>query len=425
MHNDQAGLQGTPAAMPQMSDTYPTTWLRPAGPRRPASGIITSADVEDARDRLNRFAPVLAKLFDGDSWDGQVRSDLIEYPHEQDGTETYFIKADHQLPMTGTVKARGGVYELLVQAERLGVEEGLIQPGDSLEKLITPEAKAALSKHKVIVASTGNLGFSIGLVALRFGINAEIHMSRDAKGWKKERLVALGANVVEHPCDYEQASAFARAAATQQGCHFVDDERSKTLFVGYAAAARELSEQLTTRGIEITAQRPLVVYLPCGVGGMPGGITFGLRAIFGEAVFPVFVEPIASACVFAALARGGGEAVSVYDYGLDNETIADGLAVPRASELVLDCVGQDIDAAIALPDTMARDWVKRAWADARLKLEPSAAMSLAAIAPSKAALSGAPDITAKLDFRNAVHVAWATGGSLMPDADFQSLLENS
>lgn len=144
---------------------------------------------------------------------------------------------------------------------------------------------------------------------------------------------------------------------------------------------------------------------------MHGGLTFGLRMIFGETVFVVFVEPMASACMCVAMAQGGGKAVSVYDCGLSNDTIADGLAVPHASELVLEVVGQDIDACIALPDQASREWVKRVWADAQLKLEPSAAMSLTAIEPLKIALEDKPNAATQLNFEAAVHVEWATGGS--------------
>ena len=42
------------------------------------------------------------------------------------------------------------------------------------------------------------------------------------------------------------------------------DERSKELLVGYAVAAQELAHQLTDNGIQISPERPLVVYLPCG-----------------------------------------------------------------------------------------------------------------------------------------------------------------
>jgi D-serine dehydratase len=392
--------------------------------RRPGLGLVADAlplrpeEVRDAEARLTRFEPLLRSLFPGGGWDGRIRSPLIDYPERPWTNGPLLLKGDHALPMTGSVKARGGVHEVLCHLEDLAVENGLWAPGRPIDVLLEPAGRALFERKRIVVASTGNLGFSIGLVSRAFGLQAEIHMSQDAKAWKKDRLRALGAVVVEHACDYTEAVARARQAADAGDGYFIDDEYSRRLFVGYATAARELAAQLAERGIEIGAGRPLVVYLPCGVGGAPGGIAAGLKAIYGADFLAVFVEPVASACVFAALAAGGGEPVSVYDIGLDNDTIADGLAVPTASRLVLRTIGGNIDAVVAVRDREMIDGVQRAWADAGLRLEPSAASSLAAIPHfHEAAREAGFDLGV-----SPVQVAWATGGALLPDAEFAALL---
>lgn len=391
-------------------------WLRPpaAPARRPSDPAMTMDDVAEAAARLERFRPVLRTLFPEVGWDGRIRSPLVDYPAS---TGTTLVKADHALPLTGSIKARGGVYELLCRIERIALTRGLLGFGDSYNVLAQPDAARVLAQHKVVVASTGNLGFSIGLVARAFGLEADVHMSRDAKTWKKERLTRLGASVVEHDCDYTETVSRARAAAEASGDDFIDDESSRELMIGYATAADELIDQLLERGITPTPESPVVVYLPCGVGGAPGGVTFGLKARLGAAAICVFVEPVASACVFAALAAGKGAPVSVYELGLDNLTIADGLAVPLASALVMDTVGDQIDAVVAVPESEMLTWVRRAWEEAGLRLEPSAAAALAAIGPYRRALAAGaiPD--------TAVHIAWTTGGSLLPDAEFELLLK--
>lgn len=393
-------------------------WLRPriAGAEA-LSSLFTAVEVAAARARFTRFEPVLAGLFAQGGWDGRIRSELFDFP-APDGAGTWLVKGDHALPITGSIKARGGVHELLCIIERIAKAHGL-----AIDDLTSSAARAVFSRHRVVVASTGNLGYSIGMVGRALGLGTEIHMSSDAKAWKRHRLRELGATLVEHECDYSETMVRARtAAAARTDTIFVDDENSRDLLAGYAVAADELAQQLDARGIVISAERPLIVYLPCGVGGAPGGITYGLKRRFGTRVVVVWVEPLASPCVMVALASGGSCAPSVYDYGCDNDTIADGLAVPRASELVLAIVGDAIDAAVAVPDTAMLEWLRIAWHTNRLKLEPSAAAGFAAYAPfidAGRASSEWPDLN------NAVHLFWATGGSKVPEPEFGALLSDT
>ena len=396
----------------------PTVWLRPRPAPQSNPTPIQAEEISTAQQRLERFRPVLATVFPAAGWDGRIRSSLLEYPR-QDELPPIRVKADHDLPMTGSVKARGGVYELLCHIEALALAEGLISPGEGLGPLASSTARALFARHRVVVASTGNLGYSIGLVARAFGLLAEIHMSQDAKSWKKERLRRTGADVIEHPCDYGDTVIRARAAARASGSYFIDDEKSRLLFVGYSTAAPELAGQLSQQGLDIGPDAPLVVYLPCGVGGAPGGITAGLKSIYGNNVLCVFVEPIASACVLAALAVGHGTPVSVYELGLDNRTIADGLAVARASALVMSSVGASIDAAVAVTDESMLDWSRRAWAQARLRLEPSAASGFAAVPLFMEATAEAGAAIPE----TALHVVWTTGGSQLPEDQFTALLQ--
>jgi D-serine dehydratase len=401
----------------QLRGGRPAVWLRPPAATTTNQTPITPGEIREAEQRLTRFHPVLAALFPATGWDGRIRSSLLDYPRQAD-LPPLLVKADHDLPMTGSVKARGGVYELLCRVETLALMEDIVKQGEPLTPLLTPAAHSRFSKHRIVVASTGNLGFSIGLVARAFGLEAEVHMSHDAKTWKKERLRRTGANVIEHPCDYTETVARARASAAASGSYFIDDESSRLLFVGYTTAAAELAQQLDERGVKISTDTPLVVYLPCGVGGAPGGITAGLKTIFGADVRCIFVEPIASACVFAALAVGHGSPVSVYDIGLDNDTIADGLAVPVASKLVMSSIGASIDAAVAVTDAAMLDWVRQAWNESGLRLEPSAASGFAAV---PLFLEAVRNTGAALP-STAIHVVWTTGGSQLPDDQFATLL---
>ncbi len=92
-----------------------------------------------------------------------------------------FLKLDSHLKIAGSVKARGGIYEVLKYAETLALENGRISSDESYEKFASPEMRAFLSQYTVQVGSTGNLGMSIGIMSAALGFSVIIHMSADAK----------------------------------------------------------------------------------------------------------------------------------------------------------------------------------------------------------------------------------------------------
>jgi D-serine dehydratase len=268
----------------------------------------------------------------------------------------------------------------------------------------------------------------IGLIASALGFKAVVHMSSDAKAWKKQRLRDHGATVIEHAGDYAQAVEIGRRAAEADPfALFVDDERSIDLFLGYAAAGRELAQQFADNGLQVDDQHPLFVYIPCGVGGAPGGVTYGLRRLFGRNVHCIFAEPVQSPCMLVQLLSGDAP-VSVYDVGLTNKTEADGLAVGQASMLVAPLMRDQLDGIYTVTDEQLFALFRAGHEAMGLTVEPSAAAAFA----GPYHVLGTPAGRAYLEragllgrLANANHVLWTTGGSLVPAPERRRLLDRA
>ncbi len=379
---------------------------------------LSYKDIEDAEARLLRFAPLIKLLFP-EVDDGIIESPLREIPTFKKKVEDVynttiggrlFLKCDSHLNIAGSIKARGGIYEVLHYSEKLAVENGMISYADDYSKLISKECKSLFSRHRILVASSGNLGLSVGIMSKALGFEVTVHMSRDAKEWKKDLLRKRGAIIIEHQGDFSKAVEEARAQSYREvHSYFVDDENSKYLFLGYSVAALRLVNQLKQKNIEINKENPLYVYLPCGVGGSPGGITFGLKHLFGDNVHCHLIEPTHACSMLLGLLTGKYNDTHVNDYGIDNITEADGLAVGRASKFVSPLLDKLIDGIVTFDDNDLYILLYLLKNTENVKIEPSAASSLI------------PPIRLSDTNKNAIHICWATGGLMVPDAIYDDM----
>lgn len=420
-----------------LSAARESTWFNPAvqAAGRGLEGTgLTRADVDDAAARLDRFAPYLERVFpETRATGGRIESALKCAPALQALLGRHFdkelpgrllLKLDSDLPVSGSIKARGGIYEVLKHAEDLALEAGLLRREDDYTVLDSRFLHDFFGRHKIVVGSTGNLGLSIGIMGAKLGFQVYVHMSAEARQWKKDALRARGVHVVEHAGDYSAAVAQGRAdAEADASAHFIDDESSRTLFLGYAVAARRLADQLAQRHIPVDTHHPLFVYLPCGVGGGPGGVSFGLKAIFGDAVHCVFAEPTHAPCMYLGVYTGLHDGISVQDVGLDGVTAADGLAVSRPSAFVGRTMAPLIDGYYTVADDNLFRLVALASDVVDVHIEPSAAAGI----PGPWRVLAAHEYRTKHGLNcsalgNATHIAWLTGGSMVPPEEMDGYI---
>jgi D-serine dehydratase len=378
---------------------------------------------------MRSFAGLLAELFpELESSAGFIESPLVPVPEFQRRMASgdrgrWLVKADHALPVVGSIKARGGFYEVLAHAEELALRAGVLKMHEDRRLLATQAARAAFAPHTVSVGSTGNLGLSIGVMSAALGFRATVHMSLDAKEWKKARLRGCGVTVIEHAGDFGAAVAAGRDEAQRESrIYFVDDEDSERLFLGYSIAAFRLVDQLIEQGIRVDEKHPLFVYLPCGVGGAPGGITFGLRHLLGDHVHCFFAEPVAAPCMLIRLASTDDRPIAVGDVGIDRRTEADGLAVGQASEFVVPLVRVLVSGVFTVPDNDLFADLYLLESTEGLRIEPSAAAGLRGprwVLRSESGHRYLEDRSLSRHMKSATHILWTTGGSLVPDDEYR------
>ena len=415
----------------------PVTWFNPNATTL-AVGLpyvgLDQRDVADASARLARFAPYMCDAFPETRVSkGILESEIAAIPamqatlNERYGVELtgkLLLKKDSHLPISGSIKARGGIYEVLTHAERLAIKAGLLCEEDDYRKLFTDEFRQFFGQYSIAVGSTGNLGMSIGIMSAKLGFTVTVHMSADAREWKKRKLREHGVIVVEYAEDYGVAVEQGRKEAERDpNCFFIDDENSRTLFLGYSVAGERVKKQFDEMGIVVDAEHPLFVYLPCGVGGGPGGVAFGLKLAFGDNVHCFFAEPTHSPCMLLGVHTGLHDAIAVQDLGIDNLTAADGLAVGRASGFVGRAMERLLDGFYTLSDQEMYDLLGLLARDEQIRLEPSALAGMPG--PWRVSADGDWQASRALDagrMAQATHLVWATGGGMVPAEEMAKYL---
>jgi len=246
------------------------------------------------------------------------------------------VKHENHLP-TGSFKVRGG----LIYMRELRARE--------------PHVRG------VIAATRGNHGQSVAFAARRVGLPATIVVPHGNSVEKNAAMRALGATLLEHGRDFQDAFEHAQALARSERLHFVPSFHP-TLVGGVATWAFELFR---------TAPDLDVLYVPIGLGS---GICGALAARDATRVRTRIVGVVAERAPTYALSFEKGEPVPTDTA----DTFADGLAVRVPNADALKTIRAGVERVVAVSEAEIRAAVRLYFSAAHQVAEGAGAAGLAA-----------------------------------------------
>lgn len=172
-----------------------------------------------------------------------------------------------------------------------------------------------------VCASAGNHAQGMAFACRHFGVQGTIFMPVTTPQQKIDKTRSFGGDQVKIVLtgDYfDQTLAAARSFCTAGGAHFLAPFDDPDVIEGQASVAVELLDQL--------GQRPDLVILPVGGGGLSAGVTRYLREEAPDVAFR-FVEPLGGASLTAALRAHEPVKLNKVD------SFVDGAAVARIGDL--------------------------------------------------------------------------------------------
>ena len=230
---------------------------------------------------------------------------------------------------------------------------------------------AQARERGVTCASAGNHAQGVAFACARAGIRARVHLPRTTPRQKRERIAALGGDLVEVVIGgdtYDDAAAASARFALESGATPVpafDDPRT---IAGQGSLAREVVDQLAGEGLELGT---LVV--PVGGGGLiAGALTWLAEHSPGTTV--VGAEPAGAASMAAALAAGSPVELA------DLDGVVDGAAVRRVGDWTHAVTAAHRPRLLAVPEGAVCVEMLALYQSDGIIAEPAGALSSAALA---------------------------------------------
>jgi threonine dehydratase len=311
--------------------------------------LPTAADIEAAAKRLFGVA---------------VRTPLISAPvlDERLGARV-FLKAE-TLQRTGSFKFRGAYNRI---------------------SSIPPEKRAA----GVVAYSSGNHAQGVAAAARLLGMPATIVMPSDAPKAKRERTLALGAEVVPYDRNSEDRAAIAGKIVDSRGATLVPPYDDPLIIAGQGTIGREIVEDLERLNL-----KPDIVVVGASGGGLAAGISLGVKAQLPDVTFYT-AEPEDFDDTLRSFQSGHRE-----HNARMSGSICDALMSNTPGELTFPITRELIGQGLIASDAEVGRAVRYAFEELKLVVEPGGAIGLAAL------------LAGKLDVKGKVVVAILSGGTV-------------
>lgn len=246
----------------------------------------------------------------------------------------------------------------------------------------------------VVTSSSGNHGQAVAWVARRYGIRSVVVMPESAPAMKVAGIRRLGGEVIF-------AGATRSAEQQRRAERYVEDE-GLTMIPPFDHP--DVIAGQGTVGLEILEQAPEVatVLVPVGGGGLLSGVTTAIKALRPEVTI-IGVEPEGAAKLSAALATGHPATLG------QTASLADGLLTRAIGTLPWSLIRAHVHRAITVTEAEIASAVRFLYTCQGLVVEPSGAVTVAALLAGKVAAAGPV-------------VAVLSGGNVDPDL-FQRLVQ--
>jgi threonine dehydratase len=219
----------------------------------------------------------------------------------------------------------------------------------------------------VVAFSSGNHALGVALTAKKLGLAATIVMPADAPAVKREAVLAAGARIVPFDRATESREAIGARLAAESGATLVPSFDDVDIIEGQGSVGIEIAEQL--------GGPPDKVVVPCGGGGLSGGIALALPD-----TQIVIVEPAGWDDMSQSLERG--EIVPVQDDA--PATRCDALQTKLVSPLTFGALRQAGAHGVAVTEEEVAAAIAFAARQLRIVAEPGGAVALAAALAGKA-----------------------------------------